>query len=630
MRIDIAQFIQDKTTSTSKSDDVNSYSRPEYRDIGHPSTNMAATTFAKTKPDVRDIAEKADHEVPSHLEFASNSDGVGDKAQDSTSEQSYAANETVGPFTSDQWEKYKNRLGQRESGNDYSKVNSIGYSGRWQLGSPALQDLGFVNAGCATRALKNPSSWTGKESISSQESFLSNQEIQNKCILQYTRMNYKALLRMKVINPGSPADEVAGYLAAAHLTGAGGARNLRNGSDGADANGTKASQYYAMMVSEFGGTNSDPISAAKASNFKQAYDAAAHNAVSSQVQPDAASFAFPSSPAAPVFPHNKMNEYESGHFKEYDSTPGFERIQERHKTGTGYEVMPDGSYRHIVVGSSYEAILGNNFILVNGTCQIIVNGDCGLKVNGSLNHSIANDYNLLVGGNYNVVVNGKKSESIDGSSLLKIVGDSAVNIGGFQNYGVDGDLSIQAASISGISHDGDISLGSAKKINMISASDSSLNIGGNFSLSANGNANILSVGNMNVVSKGNSVVGSSSGNSTFTSNGTTSVFSTGALKLQGSQINASPKVDRAEWADRGGVVRLASALGGSAGSAPAESGGGSDGGAANTLSDGTKNSKSDKISKSIEKFTPIDTSKTQSYASGDTEVKGFDKGFTYI
>ena len=45
---------------------------------------------------------------------------------------------------------------------------------------------------------------------------------------------------------------------------------------------------------------------------------------------------------APKYPYNNVMETESGHVKEYDDTPGHERITERHKSGTNYEITPNG------------------------------------------------------------------------------------------------------------------------------------------------------------------------------------------------------------------------------------------------------------------------------------------------
>ena len=45
---------------------------------------------------------------------------------------------------------------------------------------------------------------------------------------------------------------------------------------------------------------------------------------------------------------NKVFETESGHIREYDDTSGHERIHERHRTGTSYEIDKDGNKVEII------------------------------------------------------------------------------------------------------------------------------------------------------------------------------------------------------------------------------------------------------------------------------------------
>lgn len=631
MRIDLTAFLNDVQKDPAKalkfglSDIASSYVRKNYSDSGHSSVNMAATTFGKSKPDSRDIAEQVDQTVPSNSEFAPSYDGSGDKAQSDGNVDTIqaASGGGVGPLQGQDWENYKNKLGQRESGNNYSSVNTIGFCGRWQMGSPALQDLGYVNKGVSTRALRNPSSWTGKDGISSRDAFLQNTKVQDNCILKFTQANYKSLLRLKVIDKGTPKDQVAGFLAAAHLKGPGGARDFKNGKDNKDAYGSATSEYYNMFAS--GGLNNvSGVTAAHSTGTPT------EQSVNSSVQPDAASFSFPSSPAAPKYPYNKITEYEAGHFKEYDSTPGFERIQERHKTGTGYEVMPDGSERVIVVGTRYTAIMGSDHIMINGQCQIVVNGDCGLRVNGNMNHSVSNDYNLHVGGNMNVTVGGNSYRSVGLGDATNVSGDQAISVTGFHSLGVSGDSTIQAASVNVIGHDGNVNVGATKDINVVTEANFNLGASGNVALAAKGNFSSSSDAKMDVLGKGATTVASTGGKTIVSGSSETTVFSSGAVKIQGSEINATPKVDRAEWADTGGVVQIAAALGGGPPPPPSPQGSSGSGSSSGDRSENVKNTDKSKIDKAIENFNPFDASKTQGHSGGmNGELHGYDKGFQY-
>ena len=105
----------------------------------------------------------------------------------------------IGVFTSNDWNRYCNVLGKRESSNNYAAVNRLGYSGRWQFGALALADGGYVRRGCSLGQLVNPRSWTGKDGIQSRADWCSSPQVQNKAMLEYTRRNYVQLKKLRVV-----------------------------------------------------------------------------------------------------------------------------------------------------------------------------------------------------------------------------------------------------------------------------------------------------------------------------------------------------------------------------------------------------------------------------------------------
>jgi len=92
------------------------------------------------------------------------------------------------------------------------------------------------------------------------------------------------------------------------------------------------------------------------------------------------------------YPFNHVHESESGHIQEVDDTPGGERLQRQHKSGTYEEIVADGTKTVKVIGSNYELIAGES--------NIFVNGDINLTTNGNKREYIAKDYILEVGGNF--------------------------------------------------------------------------------------------------------------------------------------------------------------------------------------------------------------------------------------
>lgn len=93
----------------------------------------------------------------------------------------------------------------------------------------------------------------------------------------------------------------------------------------------------------------------------------------------------PESPYAAQYPFNSVEESESGHFREMDDTPGAERIKESHRTGTFYEIHPDGSKVTKVVKDNFTAVLGDDSLTVTGSCKVQVLGSCSLSTTSDVN-----------------------------------------------------------------------------------------------------------------------------------------------------------------------------------------------------------------------------------------------------
>jgi hypothetical protein len=81
---------------------------------------------------------------------------------------------------------------------------------------------------------------------------LLNPPVQNKAMLAYTRAHYSQLKRLTVVASTSPKNVLAGYLAAAHLVGVGGAEDLHNKVLRRDANGVSSQQYFDLFSNVFG------------------------------------------------------------------------------------------------------------------------------------------------------------------------------------------------------------------------------------------------------------------------------------------------------------------------------------------------------------------------------------------
>lgn len=134
---------------------------------------------------------------------------------------------------------------------------------------------------------------------------------------------------------------------------------------------------------------------------------------------DGSTWSEPASPYAAVYPHNHVYESESGHVKEYDDTPGAERIHEFHKSGTFTEIHPDGTKVVKVVGDDYEIVIGNKTALIKGNISITVDGDAQLYVKGNSVTQIDGNANLHVKQNVDAKVNGTTTIDSDGHVEVK-------------------------------------------------------------------------------------------------------------------------------------------------------------------------------------------------------------------
>ena len=76
-----------------------------------------------------------------------------------------------------------------------------------------------------------------------------------------------------------------------------------------------------------------------------------------------------------------------------------ERIHEYHRSGTFYEVHPDGTKVTKIIGEDYEVVHKNKKVRVRGNVELYVDGNTNLYVRGSLNGQVDEDMSFNVGRN---------------------------------------------------------------------------------------------------------------------------------------------------------------------------------------------------------------------------------------
>ena len=114
----------------------------------------------------------------------------------------------------------------------------------------------------------------------------------------------------------------------------------------------------------------------------------------------------PAIPYNATYPNNHVYESEGGHLKEFDDTKDNERIHERHTSGSGFEIGPDGTKVTKVVKDNYNIITNDDYCHIQGNSRATV--DKGLRVRVNSKGESGNNYNIEVGqgASLNVEVNG--------------------------------------------------------------------------------------------------------------------------------------------------------------------------------------------------------------------------------
>ena len=116
---------------------------------------------------------------------------------------------------------------------------------------------------------------------------------------------------------------------------------------------------------------------------------------------DGTSFSEPLTPYDATYPYNHVYESEGGHLREMDDTKGKERIHERHASGTGYEIHPDGTKVTRVKKDNYTIVTGDDYAHIKGDQSTTVDGGVRVFVNANASTE-ASHYTIQVGKNAHV------------------------------------------------------------------------------------------------------------------------------------------------------------------------------------------------------------------------------------
>jgi len=154
---------------------------------------------------------------------------------------------------------------------------------------------------------------------------------------------------------------------------------------------------------------------------------------------DGDTFDQPEIPYLATYPYNHVYESESGHIVEFDDTPNNERIHERHRTGTSYEISPSGTRTDIIKGDHFTLLTNDNKVSIGGDADVSIDGRHKIYINKS--NTANNHYDIQVGSNANVNIQVDKGDV----NLVTVDGKINVNSGGDYNVKVDGNYNMTVA-----------------------------------------------------------------------------------------------------------------------------------------------------------------------------------------
>ena len=138
------------------------------------------------------------------------------------------------------------------------------------------------------------------------------------------------------------------------------------------------------------------------------------------------------------YPYNRTYETESGHIVEFDDTPFAERIYEKHRTGTFYEVDADGNKVTRIVGNNYQIIAGAEYVNVKGDVNLTIDSNCNTYIKGN--------WNIQVDGTKTEVVTGAVSETYKATKTENVTGLVSETYQANQTTNITGTLDLDASS----------------------------------------------------------------------------------------------------------------------------------------------------------------------------------------
>ena len=128
------------------------------------------------------------------------------------------------------------------------------------------------------------------------------------------------------------------------------------------------------------------------------------------------------------YPYNHVYESESGHIKEYDDTPGGERIHEYHRAGTFYEIDHAGNKVDYVKGDRYDISLNDDYVYVKGRVVHTYDNEVLIRCNDRLDLSSKWKMQIWSGGDLDI--HSKRNINLKSDGDINLQADGHINLQG--------------------------------------------------------------------------------------------------------------------------------------------------------------------------------------------------------
>ena len=152
------------------------------------------------------------------------------------------------------------------------------------------------------------------------------------------------------------------------------------------------------------------------------------------------------------YPHNQVRQSQRGHYEEWDDTPGNERINIQHASGSFEEWRPDGTRVIKIYEKNYTLIASDDQVYIGGNVNVHISGNSNLYIQGNQKTHIAGDHFIQVDGNQTELIGGNRIVQVNGSFRNKSGGDTSFDTGGYfdMNSGVFGNDVVSLKAVQSI------------------------------------------------------------------------------------------------------------------------------------------------------------------------------------